>query len=143
MTTETTDHRIIALAKHLGCDPEEISEARYGDNRFEHGRAEYLVLTDSEADDAARERIEESLWAFNTSFIRAHAPSLSSASAEKAIAKVQETLCEGANEVVRALIPDFEHFVSDAIAADGRGHFLAGYDGEESEEGSFYIYREN
>lgn len=141
MTTETTDPRILALAKHLDCDPDEITEG-YGDNRFEHGRAEYLVLTDDEADEAARERIEESLWAFNTSFLRAHAPSLSSASAEKAIAKVQEELCEGANELIAALIPNMAAFVRDAIAADGRGHFLAGYDGEENEEGSFYIYRE-
>jgi hypothetical protein len=56
---------------------------------------------------------------------------------------MQGKLCESARPIVEALIEDMDHFVSDAICADGRGHFLSQYDGEENEEGEFYIYRTN
>ena len=142
-----TEERIEALAKYLECDPKEIAESRYDDTRLEWGREEWLVLTDEEADALARERIEGALWAFNTEFLRAHSKALRSDGAVKAIRKAQEDLCEGANDLVRALIDDFDHFVADAIRADGRGHFLAGYDFEEIEtrvDGqTVYLYREN
>lgn len=52
--------------------------------------------------------------------------------------------CESANEIVfLPIIEDFEDFVSDAIDADGRGHFLSTYDGEEVEHEGFYLYRVN
>jgi hypothetical protein len=36
-----------------------------------------------------------------------------------------------------------DSFVESAISADGRGRFLASYDGAESEENGYYIYRIN
>jgi hypothetical protein len=36
-----------------------------------------------------------------------------------------------------------EGFVEEAVSADGRGHFLSSYDGEENEQDGFYIYRIN
>src|SRR5688572_9585292 len=130
MDTET---RIKALAKFLACEPGEITEARYRENTFEFDREEYLVLTDSEADTATRATIEDSLWAFRASFIAAHANADLDDAAIKALEKMQGELCESAGPLVRALIKDFDHFVQDAIRADGRGHFLSGYDGEENE----------
>jgi hypothetical protein len=56
---------------------------------------------------------------------------------------MQGELCESANPIIEALIEDMDHFVSDAISSDGRGHFISRYDGEENEEGEFYIYRTN
>jgi hypothetical protein len=60
---------------------------------------------------------------------------------------MQSELCEDANELVKAVIRDIDHFVKDAILSDGRGHFLSGYDGEENEiehkKVMFYIYRTN
>jgi uncharacterized UBP type Zn finger protein len=41
--------------------------------------------------------------------------------------------CESNNAVLTRLIGDVDHFVDDAIGADGRGHFLSGYDSEEHE----------
>jgi hypothetical protein len=42
---------------------------------------------------------------------------------------------------------DYRLFFKDAILADGRGHFLSSYDGEETEikvgKTWFYIYRQN
>ena len=101
----------------------------------------YLVYTDEEADEAVREDIEEMVWAFNASFLQAH----TGVDAD-AIAKIQG-MCEDANEPLKAMIKDFDYFVEDAVKCDGRGHFLAGYDGEENEitfNGiTYYIYRRN
>jgi hypothetical protein len=51
--------------------------------------------------------------------------------------------CESANDTFLAMIKDKDSFVRDAISADGRGHFLNTYDGEENESGDFLIYRIN
>jgi hypothetical protein len=65
----------------------------------------------------------------------------------KALKKVQENYSEDANDLVLALIESDSNlgfFVRSAIQADGRGHFLSGYDGEEIEtKGGMYIYRTN
>jgi|GEM_PF-2827257 len=85
-----------------------------------------IAFSEEEADAAAREAIEDNLWAFNPEFVASHCtvkvPHLGS---------IQRELGEDAGDVYRSLIKDFDHFVKDAIAADGRGHFLSGYDGEE------------
>ena len=96
-----------------------------GDNRPDYDEAQsdfdsehYLVLTDEEADEAVRDYIEESVWAFNASFLQAH-----TGVDANAIEKIQE-MCESANEPLKAMIKDFDHFVDDAVSCDGRGHFL-------------------
>lgn len=143
---ETKD-RIAALAQHLDEDPETMAEGRASE--IDAGRRSYLVLTDEEADERAREEIENSLWAFQTTFLRAHSKILGSMNEAgiKAWDQARETMCEEANDLVRALIDDLDHLVADAIACDGRGHFVSGYDGEENEatyQGrTVYIYRVN
>ena len=132
-----------ALEMFLGEEVENLS-----DNTFEsESGEEYVVLTDEEADNEAENSIRESLWAFNADFILEHTAAYKHTSGEQdrdiilALQKMQETLCETANELVYALIEDYEQFVDDAIEADGRGHFLSMYDGEENEQNGFYIYR--
>lgn len=116
---------------------------------FEALGAEYLVLTDAEADEAAADYIKESLWAFRPEFILQHSAASEETTARedqeiiKALNEVQSKLCESANALVKALIKNLDEFITDAIDADGRGHFLSGYDGEENESGDFYIYRTN
>jgi len=103
----------------------------------------YNVYTDEEAGEAAKEYIKESVWAFNASFIINH--SMLPYKAKEMIENFQTTKREDANETILALIEDFDEFVSDAISADGRGHFMNSYDGEENEETvngeTYYIYR--
>jgi hypothetical protein len=138
------DKKIKALANFLGADEEEINQSSYNENLFEYGNQEYLVCTDEEADQEVKENILESLWAFNTDFILSHSKIENySDRTEKAFRKMQEELCESANEIVKTIIEDLDEFVEDAISADGRGYFLAGYDGNENEEGKYYIYRTN
>jgi hypothetical protein len=120
--------RIRALATHLDIDVESVE--KFGDNSFKVGREEYLVLTDEEADRAVRNDIRESLWAFRPE-------------AKEMIEFFCAKKCEDANDTIFALIDDFDKFVTDAVLADGRGHFLAGYDGEEHEVDHLFIYRIN
>ena len=128
---KTEQEKIEALAKHLDCS---IDEAI-------NNMDDYSVLTDDEADKAVKGYIEESVCFFNTSFIASH-----SDVDEEVIKKLQE-LYEDSNKAIKSLIKDFDHFVDDAICADGRGHFLSSYDGEENEvkinDNDYYIYRTN
>ena len=135
----------IILASHLGVDID-YAESYIDDQ-------DYLVLTDEEADEAVREEIEQLVWAFTPSFLSAH-----TRVSEEAIKKIQE-LYEGANDALAEMIKDFDAFVEDAVASDGRGHFLAAYDHQENQvrylsvvrdglcyktkETYYYIYRRN
>jgi hypothetical protein len=134
-----------ALALYLKIDKDDLSESKYDNDSFSYGNTEYLVLTGKEMDQRTEEYIMDSLWAFNIDFIGSH--SNLNESALKALNKMQSELCEDANELVKAVIRDIDHFVKDAILSDGRGHFLSGYDGEENEiehkKVMFYIYRTN
>lgn len=138
MTTTNTKEQ--ALAKYLGIELNQIKQS-YDENNFEAEGCEYLVLTDSEADDKARENILESVWAFNHSFLSAHSEAIAEMD-EEVFKKIQE-MCESANKTILRLIDDVDHFVNDAILSDGRGHFMSSYDGEENEQGEFFIYRTN
>lgn len=135
----TGEKRIAALAKYLDVDKGDIEEVR--DGEYSVGNQEYLVLTDAEADRRTEEYIKDSLWAFNADFIVEH--SKLPHEAVKMVRGFQEAQSERANETIAALIDDMDEFVAAAIQADGRGHFLSGYDGAENEEGGFFIYRTN
>ena len=139
LTDELSIEAIILAQYHKLCT--NATEADYEDAQDDLDSEHYLVYTDEEADEAVREAIEESLWAFNASFLQAH-----TGVDANAIEKIQE-MCESANEPLTAMIKDFDHFVDDAVSCDGRGHFLAPYDHEENEitfNGiTYYIYRRN
>ena len=136
------DHeRVIALSLHLATFGIEESMEDV-DNYI---GTDYLVYTDEEADDAVREYIEETVWAFSPSFLQAHTGVDSNT-----IMQIQNTQLDSPNEVLTAMIKDFDAFVEDAVRCDGRGHFLATYDHEENyvsfsnEEGknvTYFIYR--
>lgn len=110
--------------------------------------AVYKIFTGAEADQAAKEDIMNSLWAFNADFILDHSKAADELDARerdeviKALREMQANLCESANPLVRCLIADLDEFIDDAIYADGRGHFIAQYDGDEHElGGDLYAYR--
>lgn len=149
-----TEERKRALAYHLQLKEEEIEDINQDtEDQFSIGTAEYLVLTDKEADERAREDIERDLWAFNASFILQHCSTYERMShweydaAITSIKEAQSRQAENLNGLVRCLITDMDEFIEDAICEDGRGHFLASYDGFENEEEvngkTYYIYRTN
>ena len=129
------------------CDPEDVRELKYdhyGLKVFKAGSGnEYAIGTDEMADEACRDYIKDTIWAFKPEFIASEC-SLPSGS-EDAIRALQEK-CEGANEAILAMVKGscgLDSFVESAISADGRGHFLAMYDGDEHEIEDYYAYRIN
>lgn len=130
-----------ALKQYLedqNCDESEISEVLEDYDNEESvsvNGEELLILFDDEADEKCEESILDTLWAFNPDFIASHVNSGridDFGELVKSISAIQEQ-CEGANSAVKAMIEDLGDFVQDAISADGRGHFLSSYDGNEYE----------
>ena len=138
-----------ALCAFLDCQPDELTRERYdhyGLAVFSYGREEYAIGTDEEADQACTEYVKNSAWAFNASFVLSECGLPSEL--EEAIQTFQSEKCESANDAIVALIEKtcgMDEFVKSAISADGRGHFLAQYDGNENDsaDGAFVIYRTN
>lgn len=109
---------------------------------------EYMVLTDTEADAKVAEYIKDSLWAFSADWLIENG---FVAIPKAELQSMQERMCEGCNEIMLGLVGDkLDQLVEDAVKADGRGHFLSGYDGKEivlecaiNHGGGFYGYRTN
>ena len=126
-------------------------ENSYNDSykTFEIIGNEYKVLTDAEADEETKESILNDLWAFNADFILQHTEFYNNSTDREdkefcdSLKQLQRSICESANSIVKALICDIDEFITDAIDADGRGHFLSFYDGREYEQDEFFIYRTN
>lgn len=147
MNDTDNEEKKLALAKYLDCGSDELTEEtydHYGLTRFSLGNQEYAIGTDSEADEAAQEYVKDTVWAFNASFILSECDLPQEL--EDAIKAFQSDKCESANDALLALVEkcsSLEDFTQSAISADGRGHFLSPYDGNEDEAGDFYVYRLN
>lgn len=151
MNTNTNEMSVselsmIALAEWLGVELDELTEARfdcYGLTVFEVGNDSYAVGDDSQAYWACKEYIKDTLWAFKGTFI-SEACGLPVELGEVLSGYAQKE-CEGANDALIALVNrtcGFDCFASKAIGADGRGHFLASYDGDEIDLGNgLFAYR--
>jgi len=143
---DTKSLAIRSLAKWLGVEADELEEARfdcYGLTVFEVGSDSYAIGTDEEADEACKSYVQDTLWAFKGEFI-AEACDLPCELAD-GISSFNSEKCEGANDAMLALVRKtcgLNSFVRRAISADGRGHFLASYDGDEIDLGNgFFAYR--
>lgn len=107
---------------------------------FTIGGAEYAIASDEdEANEACKEYIKETIWAFNADFLANHIESLEAYDIER----LRGDRCEDANEALRKLVDDFDLLCEDAISSDGSGHFLSSYDGECLEVGDFHLFRIN
>ena len=113
------DDKVIALAAHLGCSLESINENSDDTYDSDDEPGEYWVLTDSEADEAFKESVEN---------------------------YVDECILPECPKNIRNYF-DTDRFRRDVEMSDGRGPSLAGYDGTEHEEKVdgewFFIYRVN
>lgn len=142
----TTDKKVNALAAFLGVNAGKIKSEN---GSYFIDDEEYLVLSDKEANKAAEDYIKDTLWAFNPDFILQHTPNYDYLDCDEyeealqSLKNIQENSCESAQGFIKAIIAYIDDFVYDAIQADGRGHFIATYDGEEHEQDGFFIYRMN
>jgi len=126
------------LLKYENEELKDITEIREENDGvyLDFGYKSYLIMTDEEAQKKAENYIKDSLWAFNTEFIKYHCKDDIS---YKVIKAIQEQYEDG-NEAVLSLIEDIDEFIEDAISADGRGHFLSSYDGQETELKNGFVY---
>lgn len=135
-----TNLKMVSLAKELEVNVSEIEQG-YMENMFEVNGMDYLVLNESEKMESVTEYIQETVWAFNSSFLE----EMTEIDAD--VFKVLSEKCEDGNKAILSLIEKtcgLEEFVSEAVQVDGVGHFLSGYDGEELElENDLYAYRTN
>jgi hypothetical protein len=105
----------------------------------ESNDGEYLVLTEAEANLAVAENIKESLWAFNAEWMAGEG--FIRGSVVKSLQKMQEEMCEGANDIILDMVGDkFRKLVDRAVQADSRGRFLSSYDGKEIQVGDYFAY---
>ena len=133
------EKRRAALSSHLNCPLDEVEAFTYDEHRFEAESEEWLIFTDDEADKAAREDIIECLWAFRPEFLSDYMPD---GVTSDIIQTMQAKLCEDAQPAFKAMLGgQVRIVVRDAMSADGRGHFLASYDGEEIEEMDLFMFR--
>ena len=136
------DNKIKALADFLEKPVKNLRDN--GENYFQVVDGfEYLVLTDEEANEKARECIEDSLWAFNAEFILEACGLDSSSNVVHSLSEMQGALYECCNDFIRALVEGtcgMDTFVKAAIESDGREHFLDTYDDVENEQDGYFIY---
>lgn len=91
----------------------------------------YMVLFEDEADERARDYIEDALWTFNSSFLSGETDV-----DEMVFDCLREKRCESCNDAIRSIIDatcGMDDFVDSAISADGRGSYLNYCDGSEDE----------
>ena len=104
---------------------------------------DYLVLTDEEADEKAKEYILDSLWAFTPNLL-SHVTGIDTEVFE---AIQSNGRSESNNDAILSTVDDEDALVEEAIRWDGRGHFLNPYNGQENEETvngtEYFIYRQN
>lgn len=103
---------------------------RQGDIKF---------ITEAEAKEQAQDYILESICYFNPEFLAAHTNGL-----DAKVIKLIQRGYEESNAALISLIEDIDHFIEDAISADGLGHFLNSYDEELCYlEGDLIAFRTN
>lgn len=112
------DRRLLALCELLECTPDELAEEGSGPygygTTYSYGRAEYAVMTESEADSAWDESLDSYLD--------------------------ECVICE-LPEMAQTYF-DREAWKRDA-RHDGRGHCLSSYDGSEWDAREFVVFRTN
>lgn len=108
---------------------------------------DYYIYTDEEADEACKEYIKETAWAFNSDFIISNSKVLDYDKWSYDILKAIQEQCENWNDAILRLIDDIDEFCDDAISSDWRWHFLSWYDWNENEidinSTTYYLYRNN
>lgn len=146
MTSDQLLARRRAVSQFADCDADALTQIEYGHYgllilKDEAADVEFAVGGDIEADEAAELYIKDSLWAFNASFVveQCDLPY----ELVGVLQAFMEDRCEGANDAIAALVErvGLHEFAEAAVQADGRGHFLSTYDGQEREADGFYIYR--
>ena len=88
-----------------------------------------IAFSDDIANNAAKQYIEDSLWAFNAEFLA------NETDMPVEVYKALQPQYEDSSDAILELIEKtcgLDSFIKSAIAADGRGHFISSYDSQET-----------
>ncbi|MBN2733828.1 MAG: hypothetical protein JXQ82_03090 [Methanomicrobiaceae archaeon] len=135
-----------ALAKYLGVSPEKITESKgtlYTFKALYHGpNRAYLVLTDIEANVAARRAIKSRLWLVSLESIFSYFD-IDSYPAD-ALDKIPHDEIRKINAEITKLLDKTcgtEILAEKMLKLGNRSNILADYDQKERQSDNFYIYR--
>lgn len=147
--TPDTIQRLMELAELLEVNIYDVSVssyARYGYPIFMMDTITdaffgYLVLTDDEASCAAKDGVADSLWELSAEFLEEQIGILDFARLVKPAKEkdLGDEINPALLDIVQATC-GLDALAEAAIAAYGRGRFLATCDGEEYKTGEFFIY---
>lgn len=140
------DRATHALAMMLDLNHEDIEDiTEYDDYKWCVQGTDYYCGDEEEMNEKTEEYIENSLWAFNKSFLGSYGSlaKMDCDIVDKVLDPIQQE-CESGNEAVKGLVDwdeNKDEIVSDAIRSDGRAHFLNHWDSTELSYGKYYAYR--
>lgn len=138
MNTTITKTKLVTMAEYLECSINDLDWHDWGSQtEILLGHKGYIVLTDDEADEAVADYIKESIWAFRPSFLKDYCD------LSQEILEHLQDKCESVNDLILSHINNMDELIEEAVSLDGRGHFLASYDGHENEHNNYFIYRTN
>jgi hypothetical protein len=135
-----------SICDALSVIPQDIMELDAGNGRYQIDGVEYLLLSKYDANDKAKETIADEVWSFNAEFLAEETglPEIMFQAVE------DNGRCESNNDVFMQCIEQtcgINEFATDAIDADGLGHFLDTYDGEGMEldliGDIYYLFRQD
>lgn len=133
------NEKMLAIKEYFG-DVEIVEKNDSDYSEFEIDGIEYMVLNIFQREEMMKDYVRQSLWAFNPSFMS----SITNIS-EKVFSTLSE-LCEEANEAIESIVDHtcgMEHLIQEAVDADGYGHFISSYDGDELElSDKYFAYRQ-
>lgn len=143
--TSITERLQAVLEVTFETDVEDLDVSTYDERYIEGAAGDYFVGTYAEAMSACYDYVEETLWAFDSSFLSGFMPDGIGAAEIEAI---RGDRCESANPALEALVRAGGYSIAEvaeqAVGYDGMGHFLASYDGEEREASNgLLVFRTN
>ncbi len=175
--SEDYNDRILALAQHLDIDPEEVDQESYGGYSADGGEYEVLTDSEADErvkdyildsiwafntwflQDFISVEDANNYFGFESEYYDEDEDEYVEIDDPDEVfymgmgmdfnewMEQEQQKAEGANDTFLNMLDDERGFVDAAVSADGRGHFLNGYDGSEEEEdvngSTYYIYRTN
>lgn len=110
-----------ALARFLNCPANQIFNGEYGTNSFTNLYEDYLVLSESEANEEAKKQVWSYIPTFDTDFLIKH---LAKPIPKEEIKELLSNHCDNCLLIIASLIVDYEQFAQEAIEIYGRAYFI-------------------
>ncbi|WP_347073336.1 hypothetical protein [Bacteroides thetaiotaomicron] len=109
------------LAKFLNRPVNKIFKGDFGCNSFDDLTANYIVLTEEEANEEAKRHVWNFIHTFDTDFLIKH---LGKQFTEERVFELLSRRCDNCLWVMAELMPDYDSFAQEAVTKYGRAYFI-------------------